>query len=94
MTELYWWKKAHMVDGKKVHRMGAMGVVASRGGPWGVCGEAGVLWGPLGFGGLWRAVGAIGGCGCGRLWGAGGVGWAMGASDVLGFNKFALVRAG
>ena len=91
MTELYWWKKAHMVDGKKVHRMGAMGVVASHGG---VRGEAGVLWGPLGFGGLWRAVGAIWGCGCGRLWGAGGVGWAMGASDVLGFNKFALVRAG
>ena len=60
----------------------------------GGCGEAGVLWGPLGFGGLWRAVGAIGGCGCRRLWGAGGVGWAMGASDVLGFNKFALVRAG
>ena len=60
MTELYWWKKAHMVDGKKVHRMGAMGVVASRGGPWGVRGEAGVLWGPLGFGGLWRAVGPLG----------------------------------
>ena len=58
-----------MVDGKKVHRMGAMGVVANHGGPWGVRGEAGVLWGPLGFGGLWRAVGAIGGCGCGRLWG-------------------------
>ena len=81
-----------MVDGKKVHRMGAMGAVASRGGPWGVRGEAG-LW-ALGFGGLWRAVGALGGCGCGRLWGAGGVRWAMVASDVLGFNKFALVRAG
>ena len=40
-------------------------------------------------------MGAIGDCGCGRLWGAGGVGWAMGASEVvLGFNKFALVRAG
>ena len=57
MTELYWWKKAHMVDGKKVHRMGAMGAVEGHGG---VRGEARVLWGPLGFGGLWRAVGAIG----------------------------------
>ena len=47
-----------MVDGKKGHRMGAMGVVASRGGPWG--GSWGGR-GAVGTFGLWRAMEGRGG---------------------------------
>ena len=57
-----------MVDGKKVHRMGAMGVVVSRGGPWGFVGRPGCcgdLWALEGYGGPWGPLGvvAVGGSG-------------------------------
>ena len=63
MTELYWWKKANLVDGRKVHRMRAMGVVASRGGPLGLMGRPGCcwdLWALEGYdGGPWGPLGVV-----------------------------------